>query len=170
MAFLSGVRPACTTGRRGETYNLTTVRHTVSVRTHPLFAPVQRMKLQPDRPDVQTITGYGDGWVTVDQDRVEGSVIVGAHGLREPWHCERFEDLTPGHFARLAELGAEVVIFGSGRRNRFPPPAWLRPLIGQRIGLETMDTAAACRTYNILAAEGRDVVVAMLLEAPLSGL
>lgn len=127
------------------------------------------MKLQPDRADVQTITGYGDGWVAVDKDRVDGSVVVGARGQREPWDCTRFEDLTPGHFARLAELGAEVVIFGSGRRNRFPPAAWLRPLIAQRVGLETMDTAAACRTYNILASEGRNVVAALLLEPPPAG-
>ncbi|KAF1045829.1 Mth938-like domain-containing protein [Xylophilus sp.] len=130
------------------------------------------MKLQPDRSDVQTITGYGPGWVGVDKDRVDGSVIVGARGVREPWYCGRFEDLTAAHFERLAGLEAEVMIFGSGQRNRFPQPAWLRPLVARGIGLETMDTAAACRTYNILAAEGRNVVAALLLEtaqAPAQG-
>ncbi|MDP1968057.1 MAG: MTH938/NDUFAF3 family protein, partial [Burkholderiaceae bacterium] len=58
------------------------------------------------------------------------------------------------------------VIFGSGQRLRFPPTPWLQALIGRRIGLETMDTGAACRTYNILAGEGRSVVAALLLEQP----
>ena len=87
-----------------------------------------------------------------------------ASGLRQPWPCARFEDLTPEHFAQLAGLETELVIFGSGLRNRFPPPAWLAPLITRRLGLETMDTQAACRTYNILASEGRNVVAALILE------
>ncbi len=123
------------------------------------------MKFQADRFDVQTITAYGPGWVKVDADKITGSVIIGARGQRIAWDCSRFEDLTPAHFAQLAGLEAEVVIFGSGQRNRFPPPAWLQPLMARRIGLETMDTQAACRTYNILAGEGRNVIVALLLEA-----
>ena len=55
-------------------------------------------------------------------------------------------------------------MFGSGRRNRFPPAAWLKALMARRIGLETMDTQAACRTYNILAQEGRKVAAALLIE------
>ena len=65
---------------------------------------------------------------------------------------------------RLAELDPELVIFGSGVRLRFPRPEWLLDLMARRIGVETMDTAAACRTYNILAGEGRNVIVALLLE------
>lgn len=122
------------------------------------------MKLQPDRSDVQTITAHGPGWIGVQADRITHSVVVGSRGQRIAWPCERFEDLGPAHFAQLAKLDCEVVIFGSGHRLRFPQPAWLRPLIAKRIGVETMDTAAACRTYNILAQEGRDVVVALLLE------
>jgi len=121
------------------------------------------MKLQPDQSDVQTITGHGPGWVAVGGERVSHSVIVGSRGQRIEW-AERFEDLDEGHFETLAQLGVEVVIFGSGARIRFPRPAWLKSLIEKRIGLETMDTAAACRTYNILAQEGRDVAAALLLE------
>lgn len=122
------------------------------------------MKLQPDKSDVQTITAHGPGWVGVQGERVAHSVIIGSRGQRLEWPCTRFEDLGPEHFAQLAQMDCEVVIFGSGERLRFPQPAWLRPLIAKRIGLETMDTAAACRTYNILAQEGRDVVAALLLE------
>ncbi len=122
------------------------------------------MKLQPDKFDVQSVTGYGPGWVGINADKITHSVVVGSRGQRLDWQCARFEDLTAEHFAQLAELGAELVIFGSGQRIRFPQPVWLKPLMAQRIGLETMDTQAACRTYNVLAQEGRNVVVALLLE------
>ena len=64
--------------------------------------------------------------------------MLGARGERLDWPCRSFADLTAEHFAQLATLNAEIVIFGSGLRNRFPPPAWLKPLITQRIGLETI--------------------------------
>jgi uncharacterized protein len=122
------------------------------------------MKLQPDAFDVQAITGYGPGWVGVNGERITHSVIIGSGGERLIWAAQRFDELGPEHFAQLATVGAEVAIFGSGSRIRFPKPAWLAPLIEKHVGLETMDTAAACRTYNILAQEGRRVVAALLLE------
>lgn len=123
------------------------------------------MKLQPDKSAAQAITGYGDGWVAVDGERIDSSVIIGSGGQRVAWPCRRFSELAAAHFAQLAELDAELVIFGSGEKIRFPDAAWLAPLMRQRVGLETMDTRAACRTYNILAGEGRKVVVALLIEA-----
>jgi uncharacterized protein len=124
------------------------------------------MKLQPDRSDAQSISGYGPGWVGVNGEKITASVIISSRGERIAWAADRFEDLDAAHFAQLAAVQAEVVIFGSGARIRFPQAAWLKPLIERRIGVETMDTAAACRTYNILAQEGRDVAVALLLEQP----
>jgi uncharacterized protein len=122
------------------------------------------MKLQPDKSDVQSISGYGPGWVGVDGEKITHSVILSSKGERIAWPSERFEDLGAEHFEQLAQVEAEVVIFGSGSRIRFPQAAWLKPLMARRIGIETMDTAAACRTYNILAQEGRSVAVALLLE------
>ncbi len=122
------------------------------------------MKLQPDRFDAPAITGYGPGWVGVGGDRVAASVVIGSRGQRLDWQCRDFDTLTASHFAQLATLDAELVIFGSGERLRFAPPAWLQPLMARRIGLETMDTPAACRTYNILAGEGRNVIAALLVE------
>ena len=122
------------------------------------------MKLEPDNFDVQTIQGYGPGWVGVQGEKITHSVILGSKGQRVDWQCNRFEDLTAAHFAQLAEFDAELIIFGSGPRIRFPQPAWLQPLMAKRMGLETMDTGAACRTYNILAGEGRRVAVAIVLE------
>lgn len=126
------------------------------------------MKLQPDRSDSPTILGYGPGWVGIGHqgvaEKVEHSVVIGSRGEKMDWDCARFEALSSAHFDRLAQLAPEVVIFGSGERLRFPPPQYLKALMARRIGVETMDTVAACRTYNILAGEGRHVVAALLLE------
>lgn len=128
------------------------------------------MKLQPDRLDVQSILGYGPGWIGLGTqgvaEKIARSIVIGSRGEKSEWLCPRFEDLTEAHFARLAETRPELVIFGSGTRLRFPPPAFLRSLMALRIGFETMDTLAACRTYNILAGEGRNVIAALLIEAP----
>ena len=121
------------------------------------------MKFQPDAMQVQSITGYGPGWVAVNGEKRTSSVLVSATGAREDWGVARFEDLSPEHFARLLALDPELVIFGSGDRIQFPKPQWLEALFARRIGLETMDTQAACRTYNFLAGEGRRVVAALLL-------
>ena len=129
------------------------------------------MKMQPDRSEVQTISGYGPGWIGVGTEKITSSVIIASDGTRIAWPAASFDELGPEHFAQLAQLAisrsalaCEVVIFGSGTRLRFVRPAWLAPLMSLRIGLETMDTAAACRTYNILAQEGRSVAAALLLE------
>jgi uncharacterized protein len=127
------------------------------------------MKLQPDKSDAQTLTAHGPGWVAVNHERIENSVVVGSRGERFAWDCSRFDELRAEHFAQLASLGAELVIFGSGARIRFPQPAWIQPLMACRTGVETMDTGAACRTYNILAGEGRHVVAALLIERPDNG-
>jgi uncharacterized protein len=101
--------------------------------------------------------------VGVGPEKITHNVVIASGGQRIQW-AARFEDLGEADFQVLADLGVEVVIFGSGARIRFPKPAWIAPLAQRRIGIETMDTAAACRTYNILAQEGRDVAVALLLE------
>jgi uncharacterized protein len=126
------------------------------------------MKLQPDRLDVQSILGYGPGWVGLSRngvaEKIERSVIISSRGELIDWHCARFEDISAAHFDQLASYRPELVLFGSGTRLRFPAPAFLRSLMALRIGIETMDTLAACRTYNILAGEGRHVLAALLIE------
>lgn len=126
------------------------------------------MKIQPDKFEVQSINGYGPGWVSVDGEKLTQSVVIGSRGQRQAWPCANFQDLTSTHFEQLAAMAPELVIFGSGNSIRFPYPQWLALLYSKRIGIETMDTQAACRTYNILAGEGRDVVLALLIESALS--
>ena len=123
------------------------------------------MKLQADRIEGQNaISRHGPDGVIVNGVEHRTSVIVPWNGAVTAWNVGRFEALTEQHFEQLALAGTEVVIFGSGPRIRFVKPALLKGLIGRRIGVETMDTAAACRTYNVLLAEGRSVVAALLFE------
>ena len=124
------------------------------------------MKFQPDSIDVQSISGYGPGWIGIGTEKITTSIVLGSRGERFDWACDQFDDLSELHFAQLAALGTELIIFGSGNRIRFPRPAWLAPLVQRQIGIEAMDVQAACRTYNILAGEGRHVAVALLMESP----
>jgi uncharacterized protein len=123
------------------------------------------MKIHPDVISVPFISSYGKGWVQVAGEQLTRSVVLSSDGTRFEWPCARFEELTAAHFEQLARLKTELVIFGSGERLRFPSAALTLPLIERQIGIETMDTQAACRTYNILAGEGRHVAVALLMES-----
>ena len=120
------------------------------------------MKLQPDRIDTLSINAYGPGWVAVQGQKITHSVLISSQGLNTPWGAANFDSLTPDHFAALADLDVELVIFGSGARLIFPASSALRPLYEARVGIETMDTQAACRTFNILMAEDRRVIAAIL--------
>ncbi len=124
------------------------------------------MKLQPDRFNTLAVNAHGPGWLAVNGQKTEQSVFIDSRGQWGPWGCDRFESLTQSHFDTLADTQPELVVFGSGLQLRFAPPALLRGLINRGIGVETMDTAAAARTYNILAGEGRKVVAALLIEKP----
>lgn len=127
------------------------------------------MKLHADNTDTPTITAHGAGWVAIDGQRHEGDWVLSASGARHLWQRVSPEPNTED-FSALAHLDAvapELVIFGSGPRLKFPHPSALQGLMRQGIGCETMDTPAACRTYNILAAEGRRVVLALLNPQPL---
>jgi uncharacterized protein len=110
-------------------------------------------------------TGYGEGYVSVNGERRTSSVIVTPRAPVAAWAPVRFAELAAEHFAPLATLGIDIVLLGTGSRLRFPRPEVTRPLIEAGIGVEVMDVQAACRTYNILMAEGRKVAAALLLEA-----
>jgi len=110
-----------------------------------------------------TFTGYGSGYVMVNKQRIEKSVVVLPDRIISDWAATTFEALAPEHFAALANLGREIILLGTGTQLRFPRPEIMHPILQSRIGLEVMDIQAACRTYNILLAEGRSVAAALLL-------
>ena len=122
------------------------------------------MKLHADAPiAANAFTGYGEGYVLVNGQRHDRSLVVLPERLIPDWSAIGFESLAEAHFAGLAELGREVILLGTGSRLRFPHPRLLAPLHRSGIGVEVMDVPAACRTYNILMAESRKVAAALLL-------
>lgn len=122
------------------------------------------MKFQPDtNTGVNLITRHEAGRIWVGPAAYAHSLLVPLRGDVLAWPPSDTAALTAAHFEAVAALKPEVVILGSGPSLRFPPAALLRKLYEARIGIETMDTAAACRTYNVLASEGRQVVAALLV-------
>lgn len=122
------------------------------------------MKLHASaRTHLNAFTGYGEGYVQVNGERREASLVVLPERVLD-WAPASFDALAQAHFALLAELKPEVVLLGTGRRLRFPHPRLTAPLARAGIGLEVMDVQAACRTYNILVAEERLVAAALVLE------
>jgi len=122
------------------------------------------VKLHASGPSgVNTITGYGEGYVMVNGERRDSSLVVLPDRIEE-WAVAGFDRLTAEDFLFLRELRVEIVLLGTGARQRFPHPRLTAALAQARIGLEVMDVQAACRTYNILVAEERKVAAALLFE------
>lgn len=122
------------------------------------------MKLHLDRfAGMNAFTGYGEGHVVINGRRVATSVVVFADRLIEPWAAGPAESLAAADLTFLAALPLEIVLLGTGPRMHLVHPRIYAPLSAARIGVEVMDTPAACRTYNILLAEGRKVAAALML-------
>ncbi|MGH8693298.1 MAG: Mth938-like domain-containing protein [Burkholderiales bacterium] len=122
------------------------------------------MKLHLARSDNQnTFTGYGEGYVMVNAVRYERSLVVLPDRPVETWAVSRVDTLREEDLEFLACLGVEIVLLGTGKSLRFVHPRLLQSLARGRVGVEVMDTPAACRTYNILVAEGRKVAAALIL-------
>lgn len=122
------------------------------------------MKLHADRAEgVNVINACTANSVSVNGESHTHSILVSHVGPVQAWPVTSMDELQEAHFADIVAAAPELVILGSGPRMRFAHPALLRSLMAARIGVETMDTAAACRTYNVLAAEGRRVMAALLI-------
>ena len=120
------------------------------------------MKLHASVPgNANVVNAYGEGYVMVNGARHDSSVIVMAGEVR-PWQAASFATLTPEDFDVLKNLGLEIVVLGTGPKQRFPHPRLTAALARAGIGVEVMDVQAACRTYNILVAEERKVAAALL--------
>ena len=123
------------------------------------------MKLHADQPQaLNTVTAYGPDYIEINLIRHTHSILVLPEGEIRPWPVDRFEDLEPAQFEALAALEPEVVLLGTGSRLRFPHPRLTASLARKHVGVDAMDMQAACRTYNILMAEGRKVAAVLLVE------
>lgn len=108
-------------------------------------------------------TGHGEGYVAVNERRFQRPLVVMARDVRTDWPATDFASLEPSHFSYFLDLKPEVLLLGTGAKQQFARPELYRELIDARIAIEFMDTPAACRTYNILVAEDRKVVAAVLI-------
>ena len=128
------------------------------------------MKLTPTvTQQYQTVTAYDDAGVEINAVRFSHSLIVLPEVAPAAWPVESFEALTAAHFAQIEAIVPDVVILGTGRRQRFVHPKLTMALNARRIGVDCMDNHAACRTYNILMTEGRKVALALIFEEPPAG-
>lgn len=124
------------------------------------------MKLQPTiTKQYQTVTGYDESGVEINALPFAYSLIVLPEIEPVAWPVANFDALTVEHFAQIDATNPDVVILGTGSKQRFVHPKLTSMLTSRRIGIECMDNQAACRTYNILMAEGRRVVLALIIES-----
>ncbi|MGD8476864.1 MAG: Mth938-like domain-containing protein [Burkholderiales bacterium] len=122
------------------------------------------MKLHlSNAPGRNTVTAYGADYVDVNGQRHQTSLVVGPTQLDTAWTPGPDNRISVDSIRLLASFEAEIVLIGTGSEQRFPDPVTLRPLIDAGVGFEIMSTPAACRTYNILVAEDRQVVAALIL-------
>ncbi|MCG2577726.1 Mth938-like domain-containing protein [Dechloromonas sp. XY25] len=114
--------------------------------------------------DLNLFTAYGDDFVAVNQEKYFSNLILQPESIIQEWTAATVATLTEADMEKLTGLGTEIILLGTGGRLRFPSGTLLRPFANAGIGLDVMDLAAACRTYNILAAEGRKVAAALLFD------
>jgi uncharacterized protein len=120
------------------------------------------VKLHASAPSAfNTFTAYGEGYVMVNGQRHESNLIVLPEKIL-PWEVADFAALKEADFKVFMDMGLEILLLGTGPKQRFPHPRLIRELAAKRIGVEAMDLQAACRTYNILMAEERRVAAALL--------
>lgn len=123
------------------------------------------MKFHLNRAAGNVFTGHGADYVRLGVVEYRVNILVTPERVVSGWAAGGFDALSEVDFAALAELEPEVVLLGTGASLRFPHPRLMRVLTDAGIGVEVMDTPAACRTFNILAAEGRKVAAAILVGA-----
>jgi uncharacterized protein len=111
----------------------------------------------------QTVTGYEQDWIEINAVRFDHSLVVLPEVAPVDWPVADFDLLRPEDFKLIEAQAPDLLILGTGYRQRFVPPRLVASLIARRIGVECMDNQAACRTYNILMAEGRKVALAVIL-------
>jgi uncharacterized protein len=121
------------------------------------------MQLDLEKPDGNIIRSYSPGELRVNDRLLSEPVILTATEIHTAWSPPPINDLSIADFEIALAQNPELILFGTGSAPHFPPPALVTAIMKLGIGFEFMDTAAACRTYNVLASENRRVVAALLL-------
>ena len=121
-----------------------------------------KLHADPQQSALNTVTAYGAGFIEVNRQRHPGAVLLMPEGPVRPWGVANVAAIDEAVVRQLAEMAAEEVLIGTGERQQLLHPRVLRTLLGAGVGVDAMDTRAACRTYNILMAEGRKVLAALM--------
>ena len=122
------------------------------------------MKFHQDKTRANTVSAWGQGEIRVREQVIRNSVILAAGHIIHPWSGRRAETLAIADMAPALALAPAIIVLGTGSRIEFPSAEFTAYILARRIGLEVMDTPAACRTYNILVHEGRNVVAALIID------
>lgn len=124
------------------------------------------MKLHlSDSSGLNVFSGYGEGYVAVNQVRYTDNMIVLPNRIIEYWQASSISQLGMEHFDALLAMQPEIILLGTGTSLQFPDASLMRMILSRGIGFEVMDTQATCRTYNILSSEGRRVAAAILVRS-----
>jgi uncharacterized protein len=118
---------------------------------------------QDSQEDGYVITAYDSNSITINGKMFSQSLVVANTQLDENWDIASIELLTPGHIDLVLSFKPELILIGTGNKLTFPAVETYAGIIERGIGVDFMDTGAACRTYNILMSEGRDVVAGLIL-------
>ncbi len=109
------------------------------------------------------INSYEQGSILIGNERFVSSVIITPSNVINNWQPQSFADIAPHHFDQILEMKPELILLGTGRRQHFPESDLFLNTAKLNIGVEVMDTGAACRSYNILLQEGRNVAAALIM-------
>ncbi len=122
------------------------------------------MKFAQDSQDEgYVITAYDEDNISINGKAFASSLIITRTKLNENWKLNHIDSLQTEHIEQILVLNPELIIIGTGKKLTFPAVATYSEIIRKGIGVDFMDTQAACRTYNILMSEGRDVVAGLIL-------
>ena len=121
------------------------------------------MRFSLENIEGNSISAYASGRITVNGEAIMHSVIITPERIIHDWLPAVFDEMEATHLEGFGELEPEIILIGTGDTLHFPPAAWTAGYLASGIGVEVMDTAAACRTYNVLLSEDRRVVAALLI-------
>jgi uncharacterized protein len=121
------------------------------------------LKFHLQTSDRNLVTGLGDGWIKVGATEYRENCVLTPEGVHTGFAAHGFAQLTEQDLAQLLDLKPEIVLLGTGAQQQFPHPRLTQALAAAHVGIEVMDTRAACRTFNILLGEGRRAIAALIL-------